>query len=52
MRNQRRNYCFIEFESEEAVDKICENAGHQIGSREVGTLNVLLLLKLFLITLT
>ncbi|CAE1321270.1 HNRNPABD [Acanthosepion pharaonis] len=34
MRNQRRNYCFIEFESEEAVDKICENAGHQIGSRE------------------
>uniref|UniRef100_A0A0L8FTD7 RRM domain-containing protein n=1 Tax=Octopus bimaculoides TaxID=37653 RepID=A0A0L8FTD7_OCTBM len=34
MRNQRRNYCFIEFESEDAVDKICENAGHQIGSRE------------------
>ncbi|GAB1599999.1 heterogeneous nuclear ribonucleoprotein D-like-A isoform X3 [Argonauta hians] len=34
MRNQRRNYCFIEFEAEEAVDKICENAGHQIGSRE------------------
>lgn len=47
MRNQRRNYCFIEFESEEAVDKICENAGHQIGSREVSLLSYIWMYSFF-----
>lgn len=33
-KNQRRQFCFITFESEEVVDEICKNPKQKIGNKD------------------
>jgi len=35
MKNQRRAFCFVTFESEAVVDKVCENPKQTIGAKQV-----------------
>lgn len=34
MKNQRRQFCFITFETEEAVDEVCKQPKQKIGSKD------------------